>query len=356
MGYQEYLVTVRNERDFNELARRCAEAREAGFYYSKAVSLEPRSVVVFKQNIGSIRAGTRALWVTGARTPNPGEALLPRGAPVPRARFLPADNAEALGMTGEYARGIDFSDESDKSSNEYMTRYSLSAYCTEFCIPQTAFADTLRGREFMRRLNAAGFRCAFDDDGTGMVCFTRRGNVTLDANGDIRCKPEYRSLAITVRDIRDEVDEYMTAFENAAPGVERFPGGGQEDTRTLLMYAGHELAARSLSDGSMDFVTWRLDRNGEREIGHYHDGYAAAKEDFAARCGLINRRKLFTETELRVIRSGLTELGYIAPDRGFDEMTAIRSAAEKIDELVIPELAEREQDAEDQCYEPEMDL
>jgi hypothetical protein len=37
-------------------------------------------------------------------------------------------------------------------------------------------------------------------------------------------------------------------------------------------------------------------------------------------------------------------------------MTAIRSAAEKIDELVIPELAEREQDAEDQGYEPEMDL
>jgi hypothetical protein len=356
MGYQEYLVTVRNERDFNELARRCAEAREAGFYNSMAVQLEPRSVAVFKQDIGSIRAGTRALWATGERTPNPGAALLPRGTPEPRARFLPADNAEALGTTGEYARGIDFGDESDKSENEYMTRYSLSAYCAEFCIPQTSFADTLRGREFMRRLNAAGFRFAFDDDGTGMVYFTRRGNVTLDANGDIRCKPEYRALAITVRDIRDEVDEYMTAFERAAPG--RFPDRNKTsiETRTLLMFGNAELAARWSEQYGMDFVTWQLDRNGERETGHYHDGYAVAKEDFAARCGLIDRRKLFTETELRVIRSGLTELGYIAPDRGFAEMTAIRSDAEKIDELVIPELAEREQDAEDQGYEPEMDL
>jgi hypothetical protein len=116
------LVTARNERDFRELVRVCANALESGFYNNTTVPLEPRSVAVFKRDVGSIPAGTPALWVTGDRTANPGAVLLPRDTPVPHARFLPADNAEALGKDGEYTSGIDFGEKTDKSENEYMTR------------------------------------------------------------------------------------------------------------------------------------------------------------------------------------------------------------------------------------------
>ena len=209
-------------------------------------------------------------------------------------------------------------------------------------------------KEFIRRLTAEGFEPDFDELGEGTVRDGDKSVFVMD-DGEIRNKPESRALAYRVRAIRDEVDEYMAAYLAAAPGVERFPQGGKEDTRTLIAYAGHELAARRLSDGSVDFVTW-MHARGHRDMGHYFDGYASAKEDFALRCGLIDRRKLFTETELRLIRSGLAEIGDITPDRGVTEMAAIRAVVEKIDDIVIPELAEYERDAEDQGYEPEIDL
>jgi hypothetical protein len=156
--------------------------------------------------------------------------------------------------------------------------------------------------------------------------------------------------------IRSEVDEYMTAFEKAAPELSSDRAHASQETRTLLTFANTEFAARLSVRHGMDFVTWRLDRNGEREIGHYFTDYAAAKEDFATRCGLIDRNKLFTETELRLIRSGFAEIGDITTDRGVTELTDICSLLEKIDDILIPSLADAEQDAEEQGFEPEVDL
>jgi len=209
-------------------------------------------------------------------------------------------------------------------------------------------------KEFLRRLTAEGFEPELDELGAGTV---RDGEWSVDVmeDGEIQFKPENRALAYRVRDIRDEVDEYMTAFATAAPGVERFPRGGQEDTRTLLMYGGFELAARRLSDDSVDFVTWAHVR-GNRDMGHYYETYAAAKEDFALRCGLIDRRKLFTETELVIIRQGLVMCADITPDMGMDEARQIRSLVEKIDDMTVPQITEHEQEHEELGEEPELEL
>jgi hypothetical protein len=104
------------------------------------------------------------------------------------------------------------------------------------------------------------------------------------------------------------VDEYMTAFKNSAYGSGEFPDRGTNiETRTLMKHAACELAMRWRRDSGADFVTWRLDRNGEREVGHYYDSYVGAKEEFALRAGLIDQNRLFTETELTVIRSTLDD-------------------------------------------------
>ncbi|MDR2357242.1 MAG: hypothetical protein LBD92_04030, partial [Oscillospiraceae bacterium] len=144
-------------------------------------------------------------------------------------------------------------------------------------------------QEFQRRLKAAGYDADIDELGAGPVRDGEQYAYVMD-DGSIRFKPENRELASRVCGIYGEVSEYMAAFLAAAPGAARFPQGA-EDTRTLIAYGGYELAARRLSNDSMDFVTWRLDRNGERETGHYFDGYAEAKEDFALRAGLIDRDK-----------------------------------------------------------------
>ena len=207
-------------------------------------------------------------------------------------------------------------------------------------------------REFQRRLQAEGFEHEIDELGGGPV---RNGEqyIYVFDSGEIQYKRESASLAMRVRAIRDEVEEYMGAFLTTVPRV----SGAASDTRTLLLFQGCELAGRRHPDGSMDFVTWAHVR-GHRDMGHYHENYAAAKEDFAVRAGLIDRDRLFTETELTVIRSNLSD--YLTIDGG-DHITGEQEAAitgviKKIDQVVVPEIQDQTRDAEDQGYEPEIEL
>jgi hypothetical protein len=365
MGYQEYLVTARNEQELKKLVGLCAAARKSGLYDTPETQVEPRSVAVFKQTVGLFGVGTHALWVTGERVHGDmGVALLPDGGrDIPRITATPADNNDALGANGDYTHDIDFSDKTGVSENEYMTRYSLDYYYTHFCAPDiTAAARDESGpiayrtlKELRRRLTAEGYEPDLDELGAGSVRDGER-SVYVMGDGEIRFKPENRELAYHIRDICEEVKEYMAAFERAAPGVERFQNGGKEDTRTLLLYNSAELAARRLSDDSIDFVTW-VHVRGHRDMGHYISGYAAAKEDFAVRAGLINRDRLFTETELTVIRSTLSDYIDTLGGRmsGKDEDTA-EGVIRKIDTVIAPEIREQAQETEEQGYEPEQEL
>jgi hypothetical protein len=212
-------------------------------------------------------------------------------------------------------------------------------------------------KEFKRRLQDEGFEDNLDELGAGAV---RDGEqyIFLMDDGEIRFKPEDREFAYRVRDIRDEVDEYMTEYQNADPNKALFKSGGRSDTRTLASYNCCEFAARRLPNGSMDFVTWRVVKDNSREIGHYFNDYSAAKQDFAVRAGLIDRDRLFTETELTVIRSHLSD--YLSIDAGEHidgkNEQAIRGVIKKIDNVVVPEIKEQAQEAEDMEYEPEQEL
>jgi hypothetical protein len=202
-------------------------------------------------------------------------------------------------------------------------------------------------KEFMRRLNKDGYRFELDDNGVGTI-YSGHDGVEINADGEIRYKREHEDTAHRIHALYGEVDEYMTAYLAAPDNGDR--------TRTLLKYNNAEFAARDLSKFGIDFVTWRLDRNGLREHGNYFDSYAKAKEDFAMRCGLIDRSKLFTETELLIIRAGLADIGDITPDRGQFELRDIRAIKEKVNDLVIPQIHEQEQEAEDLGVEPEIDM
>ena len=209
-------------------------------------------------------------------------------------------------------------------------------------------------REFQRRLQVEGYSAGIDELGAGPVCDGER-NVYVWDDGEIQCKPENRDLAYRVKVIRDEVEEYMSAFIAAVP--EQRKSGVTSDTRTLLRFRGCEMAGRRSRDGMVDFITWELPR-GQRELGHYFVSYAAAKQDFAVRAGLIDRDRLFTETELRVIRSNLSD--YLAIDEGasipYESEQAIRGVIKKIDNTVVPEIEEQAQEAEDQGFEPEYEM
>jgi len=352
MGYQEYLVTARNKNEFRQFISLCTDWRSSKDH----AFLQPRSVVEFKQPVGKFPAGTQALWVTGDRIHGDIRgALIPEVTrKTPRIISTPADNADAIGIDGDYTKGIDLSGKTDISENEYMKRYSFNYYYKHYCAPDKdaqSLSVYLKVHEFMRRLTAEGYTHDLDELGAGAVRYGDQRAFVMD-DGEIRCPSQCIPFAYRIRDLRDEVLEYTTAFEKALPDKKN-----GNDVRTLFKCNNCELAARRLPDNSIDFVTWVMP-NGHRDLGHYFNDYSKAKQDFAVRAGLIDRNMLFSETELTVIRSNLSD--FLSVDSG-DHITgeneqAIKGIIKKIDDVVVPEIAEQVEEAEAEGYEPEHEL
>ena len=104
-----------------------------------------------------------------------------------------------------------------------------------------------------------------------------------------------------VRDIVVETLAYMRQMMTAPPLLAEGLSG---DYRLLaefnhIVLAGHEREGNY----GVEFVTWERIRNGTSLWqGHYCDNnYAAAKQDFATRSGLIPSSFLFTREQLAVI-------------------------------------------------------
>lgn len=94
-----------------------------------------------------------------------------------------------------------------------------------------------------------------------------------------------------------------------------------------------------------DYVlsTYRLSPENSKpmQVQHYYNK-AAAMEEYAVRAGLIDARKLFSETELTLIHDQLVRF-QISPsnDKTIEEFQTVGKAIDRIEEIV-PELKERE--------------
>ena len=154
-------------------------------------------------------------------------------------------------------------------------------------------------KEFIRRLDGEGLIFKPALDGMGTVSGENGMDVSIEEDGAILYKHENKPLAMKVMDLYNQVQEYMPAFRKAPQGITAYTNL-LNDTRTLLLFGNCELAANRFSDGNMEFITWKLDRNGAREAGHYYSNFTNAKQDFAIRAELIGRDMLFSEKELTV--------------------------------------------------------
>jgi len=210
-------------------------------------------------------------------------------------------------------------------------------------------------REFIRRMCAKGYEHVPADS-----CYPERifkdGQEIVKYNeyNDMLFKPKNRETAYKLADIQKEVQEYVTAYIKAkATGAEH-----NQDYHLLLDFNRHVLAARESSSGSFMFVTWKKDYNGNGyELGHYFADFAAAKEDFALRVGLINENKHFTELEMKVIRAGLLASNDIDVETqcSLSGKEVAEVVVEKINAIIAPEIAEQQKqfEAEGEDYEPE---
>ena len=178
------------------------------------------------------------------------------------------------------------------------------------------------------------------DDGLIHIRWNEKPLCSVDRDGIVRFRPaditgpEVDKQLRTVIQAAGQVKEYMRIFERA-PALKVV---GLDDTYKVFADFGDAVLAGQLGKKGANFVTWEwdFDRNGVH-MGHYFiEDYASAKRDFAARSGLIEPQRLFSDKELGVIRNAcefaLTDDATLT----YGDETRLRSVQEQI-ELLLPQ-------------------
>ncbi|MCO5386965.1 MAG: hypothetical protein NHB14_15665 [Desulfosporosinus sp.] len=159
-----------------------------------------------------------------------------------------------------------------------------------------------------------------------------------------------------VKKIAEETAEYVFAHKTA-PTIECVILGKQQvGYKKLLAFNDKVLVAKQICGKGYQFAT------GYRTVltlNHYilnkrFSDYAKACEEFALGAGLIDQNKILSESELKVIRSGLTQLTRISPPQvTFEDLTAIGRVLNKINFSILPEIDERNRFVESNIHESE---
>ena len=195
-------------------------------------------------------------------------------------------------------------------------------------------------REVEQKLLRRDLDAKLLENGLLHVSWNEKPLCSVDRDGIVRFRPaditgsEVDRQLRTVIQTAGHVKEYMRVFERA-PVLKAV---GLDDTHKVLADFGDAvLAGRSCKTGAR-FVTWEwdFDRKGVH-AGHYHMGnYEAAKLDFAARAGLINEQRLFSDEQLAVIKNACEFALEDDATLSYAEEKQLQSAQEQI-ELLLPQ-------------------
>lgn len=201
--------------------------------------------------------------------------------------------------------------------------------------------------ELFRVLNKHGIETGIAERGRLPVMLDGRSAFRVEAGGilsyaleDAR-NPKADELYHQVAPIAAEVHEYMSAMENSA---RLYADSLDDEFKLLANVNGVVLAGRQMeNDYGYKFVTWQwtYERTG-LTLGHYYvDDYAAAKQDFAIRSGLIEKDKLFTPEQLTAIyRCVDGALEGAINNLTFDEKKELKDIKGQIADI-IPDLDQR---------------
>ena len=170
-----------------------------------------------------------------------------------------------------------------------------------------------------------------------LLCYVH-GDGSVGYNSKVSSDEALSSLKDKVSDQAETVAEYMRLMEKAPVLV----ANGLEDRYMLLADFNGTVLAGMNSRFGVQFATWDWDLDGAGvHWGHYHgNSYAAAKEDFATRSGLIPEQKLFKNEQLIEIYRCCADTLDAGFDLTYEQEECIRSVQEKI-EIEMPDIRNR---------------
>ncbi len=133
-----------------------------------------------------------------------------------------------------------------------------------------------------------------------------------------------------IKKIAGTVSEYCSAYEKSAPLM---VDGLSGKYRCLAEFNGTVLAAKYNEEYGFEFVTWDRTYDGKAICqGKYFENYAAAKENFATRSGLIDKDKLFCTEELEQLGKCVNFTMRHNGDLNFDDCERLKNLNAKISE------------------------
>ena len=164
------------------------------------------------------------------------------------------------------------------------------------------------------------------------LCTVANGPVRFSPD-DIRGAGEDRLLQ-TVTQTVAQVKEYLRIMERA-PTLKAIDL--DEDYKILAEFDDTVLAGR-MSKKGVRFVTWEydFDRRGVHAGHYFMQNYEGAKQDFAARAGLVNHQRLFSDEQLGVIRNACALSLEDNATLSYAEEKQLHSVQEQI-ELLLPQ-------------------
>ena len=178
------------------------------------------------------------------------------------------------------------------------------------------------------------------EDGLIRVKWNGQPLCSVDRDGIVRFRPADITWAEADRQLRTviqtagHVKEYMRIFERA-PALKAI---GLEDSYKVLADFCDAVLAGQLGKKGTRFVTWEWDfeRQGVHAGHYFMENYEAAKQDFAARAGLVNEQRLFSDEQLAVIRNTCEFALEADATLSYAEEKQLHSVQEQI-ELLLPQ-------------------
>ena len=197
--------------------------------------------------------------------------------------------------------------------------------------------ESIFKKEIARRLSEDGYNFTFENGefavtlNDGDVIKIRKDDV-LYSDGEF--SETGREAFYALYHLNREILNYCSAYEKAAPLV---ADGSSGNYRCIAEFGGAVLAAKYNDEFGFEFVTWDRTYDGKAVCqGKYFEDYAAAKENFATRAGLIDKDKLFGLEELEQIRKCVDFTMTNNDDLNFDDCECLKKLNEKISDN-IPE-------------------
>ena len=205
-------------------------------------------------------------------------------------------------------------------------------------------------REVEQKLRRRDLDAGLLEDGLIHVRWNEKPLCSVDRDGIVRFRPtditgpEVDRQLRTVIQTAGHVKEYMRIIERA-PALKAV---GLEDTYKVLADFGDAVLAGQLGKKGARFVTWEwdFDRQGVHAGHYFMENYEAAKLDFAARAGLINEQRLFSDEQLAVIRNSCEFALEDDATLSYAEEKQLHSVQEQIELLLPQQEQEQEQHSE----------